>query len=117
MLVKPGDQLNLLMNNTLSKDLKSENLFTIMIALTMIRYFLTYDSVETFLPFVLKLLKNPTSVIRKKAYLVVYNMYQFDKNFVPNIKILASEALKDPDAPVIFAGIYIFKMLITSNPH
>lgn len=45
MLVKPGDKLNLLMNNTLLKDLNSENLFTVMIALTMIRYFLNYESV------------------------------------------------------------------------
>ncbi len=88
-----------------------------MIALTMIRYFLTYDSVETFLSPVLKLLKNPTAIVRKKAYLVIFNMYQFNKSFVPNIKILALEALKDPDAPVVFAGVYIFRMLITSNPH
>lgn len=56
-------------------------------------------------------------MVRKKAYLVIFNMYQFNKNFVPNIKILALQALKDPDAPVVFAGVYIFKMLIFSNAH
>lgn len=42
MLVRQGDDLQLLMNNTITKDLQSENLFAVMIALTMIRYFINH---------------------------------------------------------------------------
>jgi vesicle coat complex subunit len=41
LIVKPGDELQLLMNNTINKDMQSENLFIVMVALTMIRYFLS----------------------------------------------------------------------------
>jgi hypothetical protein len=41
MLVKPGDELGMLMNNTIVKDLQSDNTFAIMIAQTMLRYFLS----------------------------------------------------------------------------
>lgn len=75
MLVKPGDQLQLLMNNTIMKDLQSDNIFVVMIALTVIRYFTEPDNVNTFLPIVLKLTKSKTSVLRKKALLVLFNFY------------------------------------------
>jgi vesicle coat complex subunit len=76
MLVKPGDTLGLLMNNTLSKDLQSDNLFVIMIALTMLRYFLTADLIPNIIPIIKTLTKHHTSIIRKKSYLVLLNIYQ-----------------------------------------
>jgi len=63
------------MNNTIMKDLQSDNNFVVMIALTMIRYFTAPDNVTTFLPHVIKLVKSKTSVLRKKAMLVLYNFY------------------------------------------
>ena len=45
MLVKPKDELQLLMNNTIMKDLQSDNIFIVMIALTMIRYFTVHDNI------------------------------------------------------------------------
>lgn len=71
------------------KDLNSENIFVVMTALTMIRYFAVADNIETFLPIIPKLLKSKTSVIRKKALLVLYNFYQVDNKYLPNIKSLA----------------------------
>lgn len=47
-----------------------------MIALTMIRYFINKDNIDNFLPYVLKLTKCKTSVIRKKSLLVIYNFYE-----------------------------------------
>ncbi len=76
MLVKPGDHLGLLMNNTIIKDLQSENLFVVMIALTMLRYFLTSDLIPNIIPFLKKLSKHGTGIIKKKSYLVLYNIYQ-----------------------------------------
>ena len=46
-----------------------------MIALTMIRYFINKDNIDNLAPFVLKLIKCKTSVVRKKALLVLYSFY------------------------------------------
>jgi AP-4 complex subunit epsilon-1 len=117
MLVKPGDELQLLMNNTIMKDLQSENIFVTMIALTMIRYFAVADNIESFMPLVIKLTKSKTSVLRKKSLLVLYNFHSVDSKYVVNIKNLALEALGDSDTSVVFTGSFILKMLVLANPH
>ena len=43
MLLKPEEGVGVLMHNTLMKDLTSENLYVMMIALTVLRYFLTKE--------------------------------------------------------------------------
>jgi AP-4 complex subunit epsilon-1 len=75
LLVKSGDDLQLLMNNTIMKDLQSDNIFVIMIALTMIRYFVNQDNLEHFIPKILTHLKHKMAVVRKKALLALYNFY------------------------------------------
>jgi vesicle coat complex subunit len=117
MLVKPGDTLGLLMNNTLTKDLQSDNLFVIMVALTMLRYFLSSDIIPNILPIIKKLTKHHTSIIRKKSYLVLLNIYQIENSYINNMKALTSEALEDVDGSVAFAGVSILKVLAPSNPH
>lgn len=71
------------------KDLQSDNIFVVMIALTMIRYFAVADNIDSFLPVVLKLTKSKTSVLRKKSLLVLYNFYEVNNKYVTNIKTLA----------------------------
>jgi AP-4 complex subunit epsilon-1 len=117
MLVKPGEELGMLMNNTILKDLASENAFVIMTTLTMLRYFLTQELVQNVLPVLRKLLKHPTSIIRKKAYLVLFNISQLYPDAVPDVKALAVEALQDQDTPVIFTGVSMLQGLVVGNPH
>lgn len=76
LLVKPGDDLGLLMNNTIIKDLQSENAFVVMTTLTLLRYFLTPELVQNIMPHLRKLLKHNTSIIRRKSNLVLYNISQ-----------------------------------------
>ena len=76
LLVKQGDDIGLLMNNTILKDLQSDNTFVVMTTLTLLRYFLTYDLVIHILPILKKLLKHQTSIIRRKSYLVLLNIDQ-----------------------------------------
>ena len=76
MLVKPGEKLALLMHNTLLKDLQSENTFTRLIALEMLRYFLNEDLILDALPLIKKLLKDKLSAIRKKTLLILYTIFE-----------------------------------------
>lgn len=83
LLVKPGDELCLLMNNTIIKDLQNENAFVIMTTLTLLRYFLTDYLVSHIIPILRKLIRHTTSIIRRKAYLALYNIHQTFKHHLP----------------------------------
>lgn len=78
MLVKPGEKLALLMHNTLLKDLRSENTFTRLIALEMLRYFLNEDLISDAMSTLKKLLKDKLSAIRKKTLLILYSISQIN---------------------------------------
>ena len=84
------------MNNTIEKDLNAENTFVVMTTLTMMRYFLTEDLVHRILPIIKKLLKHQTSIIRRKSYLVLYNIHQVYPHLFEDVKQLSIEALHDP---------------------
>ena len=117
LLVKPGNEMGLLMNNTITKDLASENAFTIMTTLTMLRYFLTPELIQQIMPILQKLMKHPTSIIRRKAYLVVFNIHQTYPKTETDLKALAIEALQDKETPVIFTGVTMLHPLVLANPH
>lgn len=117
LLVKPGDELCLLMNNTILKDLQNENTFTIMTTLTLLRYFLTEHLVHHLLPLLRKLLKHSTSIIRRKSYLALYNIHTLFRDLLPDIKSLALEALADQETPVMFAGLSMIFETVVKNPH
>jgi len=117
LLVKPGDDLGLLMNNTILKDIASENTFVIMTTLTLLRYFLTEDLIKQILPILKTLVKHQTSIIRRKSYFVLFNIYQDYPHLFSDIKPLVINALNDHETPVIFSGVNMLYPLVMANPH
>ncbi len=117
LLVKPGDELCLLMNNTIIKDLQNENTFVIMTTLTLLRYFLTDYLVTHILPILKKLIRHQTSIIRRKSYLALYNISQHFTYHLMDIKTYAVEALNDQESPVLFAGLTMIFPIVIKNPH
>lgn len=117
LLVKPGDELCLLMNNTIIKDLQNENTFVIMTTLTLLRYFLTDYLVGHIVPVLKKLIRHQTSIIRRKSYLALYNISQHFSHHLMDIKAYAVEALNDQESPVLFAGLAMIHPIIMKNPH
>ena len=107
----------MLMNNTIAKDLQTENSFIIMTTLTLLRYFLTEQLISQIMPTLKKLTKHQTSIIRRKTFLVLYNNYEKYNAQLPDIKAYALEAMNDVETPVMFAGLCMIKPLIMSNPH
>ena len=83
------------MNNTISKDLHSENTFVIMTTLTLLRYFLTEQLISQIMTILKKLTKHNTSIIRRKSFLALFNIYQNFNSELPDIKSFALEALND----------------------
>jgi len=83
------------MNNTIMKDLQSENVFIIMTTLTLLRYFLSDHLIPHLIPILKKLQKHNTSIIRRKAYLVQFNIHQVYHHHLPELKATIIEALSD----------------------
>jgi len=83
------------MNNTIAKDLHSENTFIIMTTLTLLRYFLTEQLISQIMTILKKLTKHNTSIIRRKSFLALFNIYQNFNSELPDIKSFALEALND----------------------
>jgi vesicle coat complex subunit len=54
--------------------------------------------------------------VRRKAYLVIFNIYQTHSNYVNDLKALALEALAD-ETPVMMAGLSLLYPLVMQNPH
>lgn len=117
LLVKPGDELCLLMNNTIVKDLQSENAFVVMTALTLLRYFLSDSLITHIIPILRKLTKHGTAIISRKSYLVLFNIHQAYGAHLPDIKSLAVEALGSSEPPVMFAGLSMVYSVVVGNPH
>lgn len=88
-----------------------------MTTLTMLRYFLTEGLIERILPILNKLIKHPTSIIRRKTYFVLFNINQLFPNIVNDVKSLAIDALHDHETPVIFTGLTMLYPLVMANPH
>lgn len=114
MLVKPGERIAILMHNTIIKDLESENMFVNLTVLTMLRYFINDDISTDIIPLLRKLLKHKVAMIRRKALLVLYNIYQAYPHLVTDIRDMAFTALAENETPVHFAAIGVIKMLINS---
>ena len=83
------------MNNTIAKDFHSENTFIIMTTLTLLRYFLTEQLISQIMTILKKLTKHNTSIIRRKSFLALFNIYQNFNSELPDIKSFALEALND----------------------
>lgn len=109
MLVRPGERLAILMHNTIIKDLESENVFTNLTVLTMMRYFINDDIAQDVIPILQRMLKNKLSMIRRKSLQVIYNIYQVYPHLVDNIKDLVITGFNDADVPVMFGALNILK--------
>ena len=116
MLVRPGEDIGIMMQNTIVKDLNSDNLYIQMIVLSMLKSPLTRDIVPQVLPTLNKLRKHNVNMIRRKSLLTLFSIYQTFPDMVTDLKSLATEALNDVDPPVIFAGISVLSNVIKSDP-
>lgn len=83
------------MHNTISKDLESDNSFTVLTVLTMLRYFINEDLAGDILPILRKLLKAKLSMTRRKTILAFYNIYQLFPNEVEDMSSIALAGLFD----------------------
>ena len=83
------------MNNTILKDIVSDNTFVVMTTLTLLRYFLTEDLVRQILPTLKTLITHQTSIIRRKSFFVLFDIHQKYKHLFSDIKPLVDKAIND----------------------
>jgi AP-4 complex subunit epsilon-1 len=64
----------------------------------------------------IKLLKHPTDLVRKKTLLVLQKIYDLQPECIPTYKTYLQEALFDEEPPVVFIAITLLKKLIQEDP-
>lgn len=74
------------MHNTIIKDLDSENMFTNLTVLTMLRYFINDDISRDVLPILRKMLKHKIGMIRRKSLLAYYNIFQLYPHLIDDMQ-------------------------------
>lgn len=103
------------MHNTIIKDLESDNAFTNLTVLTMLRYFINEDIGSDILQILRKMLKNKMSMIRRKAMLVLYNVYQLMPHLVDDMREIVMGGFGDSETPVVFGALSILKRMIDAD--
>ncbi len=84
------------MHNTIMKDLESDNVFTNLTVLTMLRYFINDDLAKDIMPFLRKMLKHKLAMTRRKSLLVLHNIYQLYPHLIDDFKDIVLSAFSDP---------------------
>ena len=103
------------MHNTIIKDLESDNAFTNLTVLTMLRYFINEDIGADIIQALRKMLKHKMSMIRRKSLFVMFNIHQQLPHLVEDIKELVLVGFNDPETPVTFGALSMLKLMIDED--
>ena len=110
-------ELNILMINTLQRDLKSSNYLTVCHALTASCRLVNAETVPAVSHMVVELLKHPKELVRKKSVIALHRFHQRSPgscaDFVPRFR----EMLCDKDPSVMGASLCALYELSTTDPN
>lgn len=116
LCIKTNSKFSILLLSSIQKDLTSTSLHNMIVCLTALPKLINSIIVEACLDTILKLIKHPTDLVRKKALLVLEKIYRFDEDKLPTFKTILQEALDDDEPPVVFIAVSIIKQLVEKNP-
>lgn len=86
LCVNRDSKLSILMLSTIQKDLTSSNLHYVMYCLTALPKLLNRTIIEGSLEHLLKLLKHPTDLIRKKTLIALQKIHEMEPTLLPTYK-------------------------------
>ncbi|XP_059391980.1 AP-4 complex subunit epsilon-1-like [Carassius carassius] len=116
LFLNEGNELLLLLVNTVLKDLQSTNLIEACMALTVVAQVFPKDMIPAVLPLVEDKLTHPKEIIRRKAVLALYKFYLIAPNQVQHIHGKFRKALSDRDPGVMASSLHIYLQLIRESP-
>ncbi|KAI9488046.1 adaptin N terminal region-domain-containing protein [Zychaea mexicana] len=107
-----NDDLGIMLINTLQRDLKSSNFLDRCVALNAICYLHHDEMTSTVLDSVIASMDFPKQIVRRKAVMTLFCMYQRSPDLLDRVEPFFRGALVDKDQSVVFAGLSIWKEIM-----
>ncbi|KAG2226457.1 hypothetical protein INT45_014201 [Circinella minor] len=115
LFLKDNDDLGIMLINTLQRDLKSINFLDRCAALNTICYLHHKEMQTTLLDFVIASMDFPKQIVRKKAALALFCMYQRSPDLMDRLEPFFRGVLVDKDQSVVFTGLTIWKEILCKD--
>lgn len=112
LFIHPEDQLVLLLISSITRDLASDNILEISMALTAVVKLANRDTMPALLPSVIKCLDHKDGYVRKKAVLALHRFYQLDSTSLASHDAALRKTLCDSNISVMAASLILFHDLI-----
>ncbi|KAJ6236921.1 ap-4 complex subunit epsilon-1 [Anaeramoeba flamelloides] len=116
IFISTNEDLQLLMINSIQKDLKSDNTLAVSIALTTITKIITVDMIPAVLSNVLILLKHQEPLIRKKALTAMYTFLKQSPESILKHQKDFELMLDDKDISVTGVALDLFLFISKTKP-
>ena len=112
LFIKEDNELGIMLINTLQRDLKSQNYLDQCAALNAICYLHHAEMVDSVLDLVLQSIQFPKQIVRKKAILTLYSLYERSKVSIERVEGALREVLSDKDFSVVFSALSVWKLIL-----
>ncbi|KAF9404211.1 AP-4 complex subunit epsilon-1 [Podila epigama] len=115
LLLHEGNELNIMLVNTLQKDLTSSNYHYVVVALVTLSNIMLPDVIPSVISHVLAVLSHSHESVRKRALIVLKAFYLQQPELVEPYLSRLTEALYDPEPSVMSAALGFFVTVVKDH--
>ncbi|KAF9171700.1 hypothetical protein BGX20_007094 [Mortierella sp. AD010] len=108
LLLQEGNELNIMLVNTLQKDLTSSNYHHVVVALVTLCNMTLPDVIHSMVSHVLSAMSHTHESVRKRALIALKNFYSRDPELIVPYLDKIKESLYDPEPSVMSAALGFF---------
>lgn len=116
LFLHENHELNMLLVNTLQKDLKSSNMLEVAMALIVICKLIGAEMIPPLLPLVQDKMMHPKELVRKKAIMAMHHFFLLSPGLVSHLEDDFRRVLSDKDPGVMEASLILFHDLVKEDP-
>ncbi|KAG2207837.1 hypothetical protein INT46_007003 [Mucor plumbeus] len=115
LFLKEDHELGIMLINTLQRDLKSQNYLDKCAGLNAICYLEHAEMLNNVLDLVIQAMEFPKQIVRKKAVVSLYFLYERSSVDIERIEPALRKALEDKDPSVVFSALPVWKNILLEH--
>ena len=116
LVLNPDHSFMLLLINTIQKDMRSDNVLEVSMALNVVCKLVSVETVPALLPLVVKLLEHKEGLVKKKAVMALHRFHTLDPTSTAPLNSNIRKALCDSNISVMYASLHLLHDLATAKP-
>ena len=116
LVLNPDHSFMLLLINTIQKDMRSDNVLEVSIALNVVCKLVSSETVPALLPLVVKLLDHKEGLVKKKAVMALHRFHTLDPTSTAPLNSNIRKALCDSNISVMYASLHLLHDLAIAKP-